>query len=235
MESERDWLRAIEKTWIVRFPRQSLATFGSTNISYYVVTEPIYQELSEDKQEGVIRVGKVIAERPAVITPGYAMHLQGFSKEAYEYMEHLSIQFGANSPGILYQYRNQAEKMDIVSGQPSDIAYRISDDLEARKENLSVVMVGVDEFWDVALLKFIYEFTSSSASQNMQEFQSRGLLDPQPKQGGVPKAAVQKVEQMFREVESGAGNPDILKQELERWGLFNYYEDRFLAMFRRGH
>ena len=124
--------------------------------------------------------------------------------------------------------------MDIVSGQPSDIAYRISDDLEAQKENLAVVMVGVDEFWDVALLKFIYEFTSSSASQNVQEFQSRGLLEPQTNYGGVPKAATQRIEQMFLEVESGAGNPDILKQEMERWGVFNYYEDRFLGMFRGG-
>jgi len=31
IENEGDWLRAIEKTWVVRFPRQSLATFGVTN------------------------------------------------------------------------------------------------------------------------------------------------------------------------------------------------------------
>ena len=160
MENERDWMRAIERTWVVRFPKQNLATFGSTNIAYYVVTEPIYQEPSSDKQEGVVRTGRVIAERPAVVTPTYAMNLQGFSPEAYEYFSHLASEAGPHSPGILYRYKNQADKMEIVSGAAGEIAHKIRHDLDRRKEDLSVVMVGVDELWDVALLKFMYEFTS---------------------------------------------------------------------------
>ena len=38
--------------------------------------------------------------------------------------------------GILYQYRNQADKTEIVSGPPSAIAQNISDDLDTRRENL---------------------------------------------------------------------------------------------------
>ena len=232
MESHRDWIRAIEKTWIVRFPKQHLATFGATNVAYYVVTEPIYQDLISGKQEGVIRTGRVIAEQPAVVTPYYAMNLEGFSSEAYEYLEHLSQTVGANSTGVLYQYRNQAENLEIVAGYPDEIANRIGDDLDDRKDDLAVVMVGVDEYWDVALLKFIYQFTSSSAEKNVRELKSQGLLDPNPVYGGVPRAATQEVERMFRAVESGSGNADLLKLELDRWGLFNYYQDRFLSLFR---
>ena len=50
MQSEKDWRRAIEQTFVVRFPKQTLATFGSTNIAYYVVTEPVYQEMPGWKQ-----------------------------------------------------------------------------------------------------------------------------------------------------------------------------------------
>ena len=231
MEDARDWMRAIEQTWVVRFPKQHLATFGATNIAYYVVTEPIYRELQPDKQEGVVRTGRVLAERPAVITPTYARSLEGFSAEAYEYLRHVAQTHGPNSPGILYQYKNEADKVDIVSGVASEIANRIGEDLDRRKEDLSVVMVGVDQLWDVALLKFIYEFTASSAIQNVQEFQARGLLEPQPHHGGVPRAAVQQIERLFQEIERGA-NPDILKRELDRWGLFDHYEDRFLGLFR---
>jgi len=232
MTSERDWIRAVEQNWVVRFPKQHLATFGTTNIAYYVVTEPIYHEMEQGKDEGVIRTGRVIAERPAVVTPTYAMNLQGFSSEAYEYFRYLSRKFGSNSSGILYQYKNEAENMNIVSGAPSEIAQRISDDLDRRQENLSMVMVGVDELWDVALLKFIYEFTSSSAVRNVQEFQARGLLDPHSGFGGAPQAAIQQIERLFREAEHG-GNPEILKHELDNWGLFEYYEDRFLGLFHR--
>ena len=232
MESEQAWRRAIEQTWVVRFPKQLLATFGATNIAYYVVTEPIYTELDQGKQEGVVRTGRVLAERPAVVTPTYAMNVQGFSSEAYEYFRYVASQSGPNSPGILYQYRNEAGKTDIVSGTPSEIANKIGDDLDRRQENMSVVMVGVDELWDVALLKFIYEFTSSSVSGNVQEFQAKGLLESQQQFGGAPRAAVQQINKLFAEVEGGA-SPETLKQELDRWGLFEFYEDRFLSLFRR--
>jgi len=177
--NEQDWIKAVERTWIVRFPKQHLMTFGTTNISYYVVTEPIYQETDATSQESVIRTGRVIANKPTIITPTYAMNLDGFSKEAYDYLRHISQQYGPNSPGILYQYQKQAEKVEIVGGIAPTIAQRISTDLDSRDENMSVVMVGVDELWDVALLKFMYEFTSSSSTQNMREFQDRGLLEPQ--------------------------------------------------------
>ena len=179
LQNENDWRRAVEQSWVVRFPKQRLHTFGSTNISYYVVTEPIYQELQESKQEGVVRTGRVIAERPTIVTPTYAMSLDGFSDEAYEYFSHLARDAGPNSPGILYQYRNSTDKMDIVGGLPSEIAHRIAGDLDRREEDMSVVMVGVDEAWDVALLKFIYEFTSSSVAGNVQEMAGRGMLEPQ--------------------------------------------------------
>ena len=234
MENEQDWRRALEQTWVVRHPKQHLATFGSSNIAYYVVTEPIYKDLvPHQKDEGVVRTGRVIAERPSVITPTYALNLHGFSTEAYEYLQHVAQTYGPNSPGILYQYRNKAEKTDIVSGIPSEIARRIGDDLDGRNEAMSVVMVGVDELWDVALLNFIYEFTSSSAVQNVQEFQARGLLDPNHSLGGLPQAAIQEIERRFREVEQG-GDSEVLKRELDRWGAFAHYEDRFLALFRRG-
>lgn len=233
MESEQDWRRALEQTQVVRPPKQLLATFGSTNIAYYVVTEPIYKDLDLNEQdEGVVRTGRVIAQKPSVITPTYALNLQGFSDEAYAYLRHLAQSYGPNSPGVLYQYRNETEKTDIVSGVPMEIARRIGDDLDRRDEALSVVMVGVDELWDVALLNFIYEFTSSSAAHNVQEFRARGLLDPYAAGGGLPGAAIQQIEAMFSEVERG-GDASVLKRELDRWGAFGYYEDRFLSLFRR--
>ena len=44
-------------------------------------------------------------------------------------------------------------------------------------------------------------------------------------------AAMQRIEQMFNEVAQGR-NPDDLKHELDRWGAFEFYEDRFLNLFR---
>lgn len=234
MIDERRWRKAIEQTFVVRFPKQHLATFGATNIKYYVVTEPAFQEEVPETSEGVVRTGKVVAERPAIVTPSYMTSLDGFSSEAYDFFHELMRSTGPNSPGIMYRYSNKPENSEVVGGVPTDIAHRISKDLNERKEELSVVMVGVDELWDVALLKFIYEFTASSVAGNVQELNARGLLNPEADFGGAPSAAIQQIDRLFREVERGnRGGIDLLKQEIDRWGLFDFYQDRFLNLFRK--
>ena len=232
MEDELDWIKAAEQTWVVRYPSQRLATFGVTSLSYYVVTEPIYRDLQPEKREGVVRTGKVVAEEPSIVTPYYAMNLEGFSTEAYRYLEYVSNQHGPNSPGLLYQYRNEPENTEILSGDAGEIAHRIDERLTREQDNLAVVMVGVDELWDVSLIKFMYELTSKSAPHHAEELGSKGLFDPAPGAGGLPMAAVQRIERMFYEVSRGR-DPEDLRRELDRWGAFDIYEDRFLNLFRR--
>ena len=233
MNDYPNWMKAVEQAYVVKFPKQHLATFGTTNINYYVVTEPIYTAIDPGKKEleGVIRKGRVIAEKPSIITPRYAMSLSGFSDDAYDYMKRASQIYGPNSPGILYRYRKEEGQLDVVSGMPQQIARNISNELNRKKDNLSVVMVGIDEFWDVALLKFSYEFTSSSISYNAREFDSSGLMNPVASSGGIPKAAANQIENMFRSVQKG-GSVETLKDELDKWGIFQYYEERFLDLFR---
>ena len=161
-EDNVDWKKVLENTSIIRFPKQKLATFGNTSINYYFITEPLYTVIDSKSEEGVVRTGVVVAEKPTIITPYYAMHLQGFSEDAYEYFKELNTSAGQNNPGILYQYKNEPSEMEIVSGSPKSIASNIDSDLEKKKSDMSVVMIGVDEYWDVALLKFVYEFTANS-------------------------------------------------------------------------
>jgi len=233
MEGFEAWVKAVEQTYVVKFPSQHLATFGTTIVEYFVVTEPAYKmfDTQQHNTESVVRKGKVYAEKPTLVTPTYAMNLDGFSSDAYEYMEHMSRVYGPNSPGIMYQYRNEPGSMDIVGGITNEIAQRISEEQRNKQNNLSVVIVGVDELWDVALLKFIYEYTASSISYNSRELKSAGLLTPQPSAGGLPAAAANQIEGMFRSVKMG-GSPDTLKSELDKWGVYHFYEDRFLDLFR---
>ena len=92
-EDNVDWKKVLENTSIIRFPKQKLATFGNTSINYYVITEPLYTVIDSKSEEGVVRTGVVVAEKPAIITPYYAMHLQGFSEDAYEYFKEICKSF----------------------------------------------------------------------------------------------------------------------------------------------
>jgi hypothetical protein len=43
-----------------------------------------------------------------------------------------------------------------------------------------------------------------------------------------------RIDELFRRVSRGELEPRELKEELDRWGLFEEYEDRFLAIFKKG-
>ena len=220
----------LERTRVVRPPRQSLDTFGVTTVRYHLVTEPAFREVNPAQTvETVVRGGVVKAERPQVVTPYYLLKTESFSAGAREFLEHLSQSQGPDSPGLLYSYKNEPGGMDIVSGSVDEVAGRISRDLDARESGLEAVIIGIDELWDVSLIKFIYELTNGSARKNVAQMRSAGMMDMA---GGVPTDARRRVERMIEGARQGRIEPAEVLRELKRWDLFDEYQDRFLSLFR---
>jgi hypothetical protein len=229
IDSERIEYAALH-TEVLRHPRQHLATFGVTNIYYYLVTEPAYSELVGDVNETVIREGRVIAERPKIVTPYYLSRLDGFSYDARRYFEMLLRTHGSDTPGLFYAYRNEPRGLNIVSdGWPAVVA-RLNTEIDRKGDPLTSIIKGQDELWDVSLLKFIYEVTSRSLRNNIQQLGSKGLLEMS--HSGVPVGARQGIEELFGEVARGECSPYELERELNHWGVFEEYQDRFFALVR---
>lgn len=222
---------AVKHTEILRAPKQSLATFGTTNIYYYLVTEPVYSELIKNAAETVVREGRVIAERPRIVTPYYLSKLEGFSSEARRYFEAIIKAHGPNAPGLFYTYKNEPKELNIISDNLLSVVDNINAEINKRGDPLTSIIKGEDEFWDVSLMKFIYETTRSSLRNNLQQMGSRGLLDIDA--GGIPADARVRIDELFRKVSSGESEPHELKAELDHWNLFEEYEDRFFTIFKR--
>ena len=223
--------QAVLHTEILRLPKRTLSTFGTTNIHYYLVTEPVYSELVEDVTETVVREGRVIAERPRIVTPYYLSNLEGFSSDARRYFDILLAKYGPNAPGLFYTYRNEPKGLTIVPDNLSSVVAKINDEIVKHGDRLASIIKGEDAFWDVSLMKFIYEMTRSSLKDNLLQMGSRGLLDIDAE--GIPVDARARIEELFRRVLTGEGEPSELKDELERWNLFEEYQDRFFAFFRK--
>ena len=98
-------------------------------------------------------------------------------------------------------------------------------------ERLTTIIKGEDSLWDVSLLKFIYELTQNSLKGNIAQLQSKGLLDVDAE--GIPMDMRRSIEEHFLKVLGGESDPGALKEELERWQLFEEYQDRFFALFKR--
>jgi len=231
MDADSDRIEyAARHTEILRHPRQHLATFGVTNVYYYIVTEPVYSELVKDVNETVIREGRVIAERPKIVTPYYLTQLEGFSYDARRYFETLLRMHGPDTPGLFYTYKNEPKGLNIVSDNWPVVVDKLNEEIDKKGDPLASIIKGQDDLWDVSLLKFIYEITSRSMPNNIAQLGSRGLLGMS--HGGVPVGARQKIEEMFQQVALGEIKAYELERELNRWGVFEDYQDRFFALVR---
>jgi hypothetical protein len=222
---------AIEHTEVLRAPKQKLATFGTSVIHYYLLTEPIYADMMNSSRDTVVREGKVVAERPRIVTPYYLLNLfEGF-EHGREYAQYILKKYGPHEPGLLYKYKNEPSAINIVSHPLTTLAHQLNERLDRENEPLAAVIKGVDEMWDISLLKFIHDLTRSSLMSNIMELESRGLLEMD--RAGIPKDARERIEELFEMVKRGECQPYELKLELDRWGLFAEYEDRFFSLFRR--
>jgi hypothetical protein len=229
MEIDEKIEHAIKNTKVMRSPKQKLATFGVTNITYYLITEPVYGELVKGSQETVIRDGRVISERPKIVTPSYLTKLEGFGENARGYIEKL-VRERPDAAGLFYSYRNELRRVDIVSGPVEAVADRLNQRLDKAEDPLTAIIKGVDELWDVSLLKFIAELTEQSVRDNVAELRCEGLLGVD--ESGVTMHGRYLIEQLFEVVRADPTRAGELRLELERWGLWSEYEDRFLELFR---
>ncbi len=223
MEIDEKIKFVIEHTQVLRPPKQQLATFGVTNIYYYMITE-LMQEVN------VVREGRVISARPRIVTPSYLINLEGFSGSAKRYIQMVS-EYNPREPGILYSYKNESTEMNVVSQPLPQVLEKINQRIDSRNDPLSAVIKGIEEMWDVSLIKFTFELTRDSARHNFLEFFGQGRLATDEQ--GIPKDARETIEELFAMCRKDPSVAPELVSELQRWNLWSEYQDRFLQLFKK--
>lgn len=237
--------QVIKNTKTIKQPEKLLASFDSTTIHYYMLTVPMYLEFEgkNPDSETIIREGSITWQKPKVITPLYMLRVEGFSGEARKAFEMLAEE-DADLAMILYGLKlsRDFEKMDIVSSSLSSVAKKISDNIERKKDSFSAIIKGVDEFWDVSLSKFIQEIVNKSAFYSQLPDLLKNSTVRVGNSGfpvitrdgmGNPIIAKNEIEILFKLFEKGEIEPADLKKELDRWGMFEQYQDKFFKYFKK--
>jgi len=238
MEIDERTRYAIENTVVLRPPRRLLETFGPTAVSYFLLTEPVYSGsgFARDTQETVVREGRLKWGQPRILTQAYMTNmpgLEGFGPEATRYFQMLAKE-NPDNPGILYTLKREegSKGLQIVSEPFQQVADNISRGIDRSGNQLSTIILGgLDELWDVSLIKFATEMTGMSLYKHIPELGSRGLLAVDA--SGIPIAARYEIDGLFQKVQGRELPPQELKDELDRWNLFPEYQDRFFGLFRR--
>jgi hypothetical protein len=167
-----DFNYALENTRVVLAPTKRLDTFGTSLFNYFLVTEEMdHVNLSR------VREGHIHAERPQIVTPQNiaGLFLEGFGEQGRRFAENLG---GQRLPFLKYGFR--VSKSDIrsydVHESLEDVAGKLKAELERKNEPLTALLTGVDDGWEVCLLKFMVDMIQASFPGNMGDFRERGML-----------------------------------------------------------
>jgi hypothetical protein len=181
-----------------------------------------------------VREGRMTANRPAIITPqAYSQTiLDGFGEQARQYVDWLKehekdiriLQYG-------YSLRKEVFNEHVISDSPKAVIERVKEQVRQKDDPLSAVVMGVDEPWDVCLVKLFWEVIRSSAPTNFRELEKRRMFEDA---GGVPRAIRQELEAAFLAASRDASLIKDLGRKLQHYGLFGEYEDRFFSLLRSG-
>ncbi len=174
MWSEDDFQYAIENTQVIVAPEHQIATFGSTSFRFYLISE-----LMDQVNEVRVRDGRIHAERPQILTPDHyaKLLLEGFGDKAQRYIDQLRER--TRNMAVL-RYGFQFRKSDVTERTVRDsmetVIARTKRQVENSGEPLSAVIQGVDDAWEVCLLKFTVDMIERSSGGNVGDFKRRGLL-----------------------------------------------------------
>ena len=171
---EDDFHYAIENTRVILAPEQQIATFGSTSFSFYLISE-----LMDRVDQVRVRNGKIHAERPQILTPEHycRLLLEGFGEKAERYVDQLRE--NARKIAVLrygFQFRKTEVTEKTMRDSIDSVIARTKSQVEHSEEPLSAVIHGVDDAWEVCLLKFTIDMIERSSGGNIGDLHKRGML-----------------------------------------------------------
>ena len=101
--------------------------------------------------------------------------LEGFGERARKFVEMLQMRNAA-----MLKYGFQIRKDDLSERLVHDsieaVLDRVTSQVPEALRGSSAVIYGVDEGWEICLLKFTVEMIQQSAGGNIQDFRRRGII-----------------------------------------------------------
>ena len=217
-----DFWYAVNNTELISSPSSRLETFGDTIVNYYLISE-----LMDSVGKVRIREGHLKALKPEIITPqGLGqVDISDFGTEARKYADWLARNAGDLR---ILQYGFRLEKQEhreyIVNDNLENVLDRVKQEVSDKDDPLSAILLGVDDPWEVCLMKLMVELVQHSANGNIQDIRQQQISQR--------KSLIQQIDQAFLEASRDPSRINSLADMLKQNGLWEQNEDRFFALVR---
>ena len=172
MYSPDDIQYALETTSVLYEPDRRIDTFGSTRFEFLLLSE-----LMDSVGQVRIRSGEVEANQPTIIKPeAYSgLEFEGFGDDAQRFHQWL-MEHGSKIALLNYQFKRGEVREELLHDSLDAVKERVLEDARRVGNPMQVVIEGVDDAWEISLLRFIFEIVVKSSDINTFDFKRRGLL-----------------------------------------------------------
>ena len=223
MKNDPFWIEAMRRTRILKPPKHTIATFGTTTLRYVLLS------MVPDQPDCCrLREGEVTAERPKILTPDFwKKRFEGFGEESERYAEEMEKSYGEALRGLEYGFRNQLKTTSLEHAALPEVAERTKKVMEEEGAWRTALLEGPDAQWSLSVMKFIVDTSLRSFPGNVRELDERGLFDPAKR---AQERERFEIEKLFQEARRDRSRISVLAERLRRSGLFTDYEDRFFAL-----
>lgn len=174
MHSEFDIQYALEQTRVLHEPDRRIDTFGNTQFEFQLVSE-----LMDQVNTVRVRAGRIEAHKPVILRPdgigGFGF--EGFGPEA----EHFGDWLRENAHRLAmlkygFEFRKSDYSEQVVHESMAEVCGKLVHETRASGNPMRAVIQGVDDTWEICLLKFTVEMIEKSHGINIFDFKRRGLL-----------------------------------------------------------
>lgn len=178
MHSSDDIQYALETTQVLREPDCRIQTFGETRFEFQLISE-----LMDRSGEVRIRTGEVEAMRPRILRPSayQEVELEGFDGSARARFDKLVEKLkdeGKDLAFLQYGFRFRRGQVheEIIHDSLENVRERVLEDIRRSGNPARAIIEGVDDAWEISILKFSFEMILRSHEINAFDFKRRGLI-----------------------------------------------------------
>ena len=171
MNLEEKWNEALGKTEVIRARISYLSAFDATAIAYIFLAES-----AVNLGDTVVRRGKILVQRPAIILPEDMPQFEGFEFEKeYQVNAEMVRMFllvrGISFPSLKYEH--EISKLDIYEGRLEKAKAYFKEELEKAEDAQTGLIIGPEETWQFSLLIYVGLLIGKSAPSDLRKLWER--------------------------------------------------------------
>lgn len=178
MPSQDDIQYAMETTRVLHEPDHRIQTFGETRFEFQLLSEPM-------DQVGKVRIrtGEVEAMKPRILRPEpyRDIELEGFDDNARARFDEMVEKFKQQGRDLAFlqygfRFKRGAVNEEIISDSIESVRERVLEDIRRTGNPARAIIEGVDDTWEISILKFSFEMILRSHEINAFDFKRKGLI-----------------------------------------------------------